>query len=149
CTTCRCWRWATVASTSSRISPSPSRWKPTRPRASSGIRCCGSSSRTCRTPLRCKTNHQESLLMSLYNTFETDKSLERDGIVLDYGFNSKNQPIQIRIARAGGANTKFAKVLEQKMKPYKRAIANDTMDNKVAEKLMVEAYADAVILGWE
>lgn len=87
--------------------------------------------------------------MSLYNTFETDKSLERDGIVLDYGFNSKNQPIQIRIARAGGANTKFAKVLEQKMKPYKRAIANDTMDNKVAEKLLVEAYADAVVLGWE
>ena len=87
--------------------------------------------------------------MSLYNTFETDKSLERDGIVLDYGFNSKNQPVQIRIARAGGANTKFAKVLEQKMKPYKRAIANDTMDNKVAEKLLVEAYADAVILGWE
>lgn len=86
--------------------------------------------------------------MNLYNTFETDKSLERDGIVLDYGFNSKDQPIQIRIARAGGSNTKFAKVLEQKMKPYKRAIANDTMDNKVAEKLLVEAYADAVIIGW-
>lgn len=86
--------------------------------------------------------------MSLYNTFETDKSLERDGIVLDYGFNSKNEPIQIRIARAGGANAKFAKVLEQKMKPYKRAIANDTMDNKVAEKLLVEAYADSVILDW-
>lgn len=87
--------------------------------------------------------------MNLYNTFETDKNLERDGIVLDYGFNSKQQPVQIRIARAGGANARFAKVLEQKMKPYKRAIANDTMDNKVAEKLLVEAYADAVILGWE
>lgn len=87
--------------------------------------------------------------MSLYNIFETDKGLERDGVVLDYGFNSKNQPVRIRIARAGGANVKFAKVLEQKMKPYKRAIANDTMDNKVAEKLLIEAYADAVILGWE
>lgn len=86
--------------------------------------------------------------MNLYNTFETDKSLERDGIVLDYGFNSKNEPIQIRIARAGGANAKFAKVLENKMKPYKRAIANDTMDNKVAEKLLVEAYADAVVISW-
>lgn len=86
--------------------------------------------------------------MNLYNTFETNKDLERDGIVLDYGFNSKDEPIQIRIARAGGANTKFAKVLEQKMKPYKRAIANDTMDNKVAEKLLIEAYADAVILSW-
>jgi hypothetical protein len=87
--------------------------------------------------------------MSLYNTFETDKSLERDGIVLDYGFNSKNQPVQIRIARAGGANTKFAKALEYKMKPYKRAIVNDTMDNKVAEKLLIETYAESVILGWE
>lgn len=86
--------------------------------------------------------------MSLYKTFETNKDLERDGIVLDYGFNSKNQPVQIRIARAGGSNVRFAKLLEQKMKPYKRAIANETMDNKVAEKLLVDVYADAVILEW-
>lgn len=86
--------------------------------------------------------------MGLYDAFETDKSLERDGIFLDYGFNTKDEPIQIRIARAGGANTKFAKVLEQKMKPYKRALANDTMDNKVAEKLLIEAYADSVVIGW-
>lgn len=86
--------------------------------------------------------------MSLYNTFETDKDLEKEGILLDYGFNSKNEPIQIRIARAGGANVRFAKILEQKMRPYKRAIANDTMDNKVAEKLLIETYADGVILSW-
>lgn len=87
--------------------------------------------------------------MGLYDNYETDKKLERDGIILDYGTNSKEQPIQIRIARAGGANSKFAKVLEQKMKPYKRALANETMDTKVAEKLLVEAYADAVVLGWD
>lgn len=86
--------------------------------------------------------------MSLYNTFETNKDLEKDGILLDYGFNRKNEPVQIRIARAGGGNVRFAKVLEQRMRPYKRAIANETMDNKVAEKLLVETYADAVILGW-
>lgn len=87
--------------------------------------------------------------MGLYDIYETDKNLEREGIVLDYGTNSKEERISIRVARAGGSNTKFAKVLEQKMKPYKRALANDTMDNKVAEKLLVEAYADAIILGWE
>lgn len=87
--------------------------------------------------------------MNLYNTFETNKDLEKDGILLDYGFNSKNEPVQIRIARAGGSNVRFAKTLEQRMRPYKRAIANDTMDNKVAEKLLMEAYADAVILSWE
>lgn len=86
--------------------------------------------------------------MNLYNTFETDKQLEKDGVVLEYGFNSKKQPIQIRIARAGGSNTRFAKIIEQKLRPYKRAIANDTMDNKVAEKLLIEAYAEAVVLEW-
>lgn len=86
--------------------------------------------------------------MNLYNTFETNKDLERDGITLDYGFNDKNEPIQIRIARAGGSNTRFAKILEQKMRPYKRAIATDSLDNQVAQQLMIEAYADAVILGW-
>lgn len=87
-------------------------------------------------------------MSSLYQTFATDKALERDGIVLDYGFNSHDQPIQIRIARAGGANAKFAKALEHKMRPYKRAIANETLDNKVAEKLLMETYAETVILGW-
>lgn len=87
--------------------------------------------------------------MGLYDAYETNKNLEREGIILDYGTNSKDQPIQIRIARAGGANAKFAKVLELKMKPYKRALANDTMDNKAAERLLIEAYADTVVLGWE
>lgn len=86
--------------------------------------------------------------MNLYNTFETDKQLERDGIVLEYGRNTKDEPVSIRIARAGGSNTRFAKILEQKMRPYKRALANESLDNRIAEKIMVEAYADSVILGW-
>ena len=86
--------------------------------------------------------------MNLYDTFETDKSAERDGIVLDYGFNSKKQPLQIRIARAGGSNVRFSKALELKTRPYKRAIANDSLDPQVAEKLMIEVYADTVVLGW-
>ena len=86
--------------------------------------------------------------MSLYNTFGTNKDLERDGITLDYGLNSKDQPIEIRIARAGGANVKFAKILQQKMEPHKRAIANDRFDQKIAEKLLMETYAQGVVLGW-
>lgn len=85
-------------------------------------------------------------MSSLYNTFGTDKSLEKDGIVLEYGTNAQGVPVQIRIARAGGANVKFAKVLEHKLKPYKRTL--DALDNKVAEKLLIETYADTVILSW-
>lgn len=87
-------------------------------------------------------------MSSLYKQFETNKDLEIDGISLEYGTNSKGQSIHIKIARAGGSNTKFAKVLEFKFRPYKRALANDQMDQGVAEKLMINAYAEAVILGW-
>lgn len=86
--------------------------------------------------------------MNLYNAFATDQSAEINGVVLDYGPNSKNEPIQIRVARAGGANAKFAKVLEHKLRPYKRALANDTMDSKMAERLMIEAFAEAVVISW-
>lgn len=86
--------------------------------------------------------------MSLYDTFATDKALERDGIVLAYGANSKNEPIEIRIARAGGANTRFAKVLERKLEPHRRALQAGRLDPKKAEELMIEAYAEAVVLGW-
>lgn len=86
--------------------------------------------------------------MSLYSQFKTDKSIEKEGIVLNYGKNSKGKDIEIRIARAGGANVQYAKLLEAKTKPYRRQIQNETLDNEVAEKITQEVYARTVVLGW-
>lgn len=86
--------------------------------------------------------------MSLYKQFQTDKTVEKEGIVLNYGKNSKGEDIEIRIARAGGANVQYAKLLEAKTKPYRRQIQNETLDNEVAEKITKEVYAKAVVLGW-
>ncbi len=86
--------------------------------------------------------------MSLYKQFKTDKNVEKEGIVLNYGKNSKGADIEIRIARAGGANVQYAKLLEVKTKPYRRQIQNETLDNDVAEKITKEVYAKAVVLGW-
>ena len=86
--------------------------------------------------------------MSLYSQFETNREIEKTGIILDYGFNSKKQPIQIRIARAGGANERYSKLLELRTKPYRRQIQNETLDNAVAEKITKEVYAQTVVLGW-
>lgn len=86
--------------------------------------------------------------MSLYKQFKTDKNVEKEGIVLNYGKNSKGEDIEIRIARAGGANVQYAKLLEAKTKPYRRQIQNETLDNDVAEKITKEVYAKAVVLGW-
>ncbi len=86
--------------------------------------------------------------MSLYKQFKTDKNVEKEGIVLNYGKNSKGEDIEIRIARAGGANVQYAKLIEAKTKPYRRQIQNETLDNEVAEKITKEVYAKAVVLGW-
>ncbi len=81
--------------------------------------------------------------MSMYSQFHTDASMERNGIELDYG------EFIVTIARAGGSNNKFTKVLENKTKPYRRAIQTESMDRARGEAVLVEVYAEAVILDWK
>lgn len=87
--------------------------------------------------------------MSLYKQFRTDEKLEKEGIFLELGVTDDGKPILIRIARAGGANVAFAKTMEAKMKPYRRQLQTETLDSKVAEKILMEVYAATVVLGWE
>lgn len=81
--------------------------------------------------------------MSLYSQFKTDSNLEQTGVVLDYG------NFRVTIARAGGANKKFERVLDAKTKPYRRAIQTETMDNKRGLEILREVYAEAVVLDWQ
>ena len=82
-------------------------------------------------------------MTSPYALFSTSPALETDGITLDYG------AFRIRIARAGGANRKFQQVLEAKLKPHRRQIQTETLADEVAHRLIVDAYAEAVLLGWD
>ena len=77
-----------------------------------------------------------------YAAFKTDTNREVSGIELDYG------DFQITIARAGGANKRYAKMLEVKTRPHRRAIQTETMSTAQSEGLFREVYAEAVILGW-
>ncbi len=81
-------------------------------------------------------------MASPYKNFKTDATMETDGIWLDYG------DYQIRIARAGGSNVNYAKAVERYAAKHKLAIRNETLDNEVQEKLMIQVYADSIILGW-
>lgn len=80
---------------------------------------------------------------NLKKLFGTDQSLEVSGITLDYG------EIQIRIARAGGANKRYAKVLEKLSRPMRRAIETETITRKASDKILHRVYAETVVLGWE
>ena len=79
----------------------------------------------------------------MYEQFATDISLETEGVEIDYG------PMMITIARAGGSNKRYARVLEAKTKPHRRAIQTETMDMERAGVLHMETYAETIILKWE
>ena len=86
--------------------------------------------------------------MSLYKQFKTDSNLEKDGIIIEYGQTDQGKPIQIKIARAGGANIAYSRVLEAKVKPYRRQIQNETIERETMTSIMREVYADTVVIGW-
>lgn len=86
--------------------------------------------------------------MSLYNQFGTDKKVEKEGVILQYGNTDDGKPIQIKICRAGGANVAYNKAMEAKTKPYRRQLQNGTLDMEVMTSILREVYADTVVIGW-
>lgn len=86
--------------------------------------------------------------MSLYNQFGTDKKVEKEGVILQYGNTADGKPIQIKICRAGGANVAYNKAMEAKTKPYRRQLQNGTLDIEVMTSILREVYADTVVIGW-
>ncbi len=81
--------------------------------------------------------------MTMYDQLQTDPALETKGVEVDYG------SFRVTLARAGGANKKYEKLLDVRSKPHRRAMKTETMDNEVAIGIMREVYADAIILHWE
>jgi len=78
----------------------------------------------------------------LYQLFEMDKDLEREGISVNYG------SVKFQIARAGGRNKAFKDTFSAKTKKHRTQIDNETMSDEMADRIMAESYAEAVILGW-
>lgn len=81
--------------------------------------------------------------MSMFDQFETSEQLEKNGIKIDYG------SFRVTIARAGGANKRYEKILDVETKPYRRAIMAETFDNARSEQILMKVFAKAVVLNWE
>lgn len=90
-------------------------------------------------------------MYSLYDTYETDPQLEKEGVHLEVGMTKDGEKIvTIQLRRAGGANQQFAKVFELKSKPYRRVMEiPGALDPAVQERVMREVYVDSVVVGWE
>ena len=81
---------------------------------------------------------------ALRKMFETVPSLEQKGVVLEYA-----EGVEMVIARAGGANKKFSRTLSRLSKPHRRAIQTEILDERIGNRLMMEAYAEAVVMSWK
>lgn len=78
-------------------------------------------------------------------TYLTDPSVEReDGVWLRFPGDRK-----IHVLRAGGSNRKFLQAFSALTKPHKRQMQRGTLDPDLSDKILIEVYLEAVILGWE
>lgn len=82
-------------------------------------------------------------MSSMFDQFETNDNLERDGIWIDYG------DFRVKAAHAGGSNKNYQKFAEMKMKPLRRAIASGTIDDRRAQIILHEIYAKTIIKDWQ
>ena len=80
----------------------------------------------------------------LRKMFETVPSLEEQGVVLNYA-----PGVEILVARAGGSNKKFNRVITRLSKPHRRAIEAEILDEAIGNALLVDAYVTAIIKGWK
>lgn len=82
-------------------------------------------------------------MVSPYKLFKTDPDREVQGVVINYGDEA-----WFKVARAGGANKRYLTVMADRLKPFRRQIQTETMDEKVADSIVMEVFAETVLLGW-
>jgi hypothetical protein len=82
-------------------------------------------------------------MMGISKMYGTNKVAEQKGVVFSYGDD------RLTLARAGGANDKFKRVMEDKLRPHKRAFEQGRLREDISNQIMTEAYAETIILNWE
>lgn len=90
--------------------------------------------------------------MSLYSNFGTDPKLEQQGLRVEYATENPERPIVFILARAGGANKEFSRVLEQLLRPHRQALRAKVVSKeleKAVELIYMQVFARTVVKGWE
>ncbi len=83
-------------------------------------------------------------MTGIYELYLTDEEREKSGFWYDVTDTCK-----ILLARAGGSNIRFLKAVQDKTQPHRHKLDDlDKMDPGLANKLMIEAFAESVVLDW-
>lgn len=74
--------------------------------------------------------------------FQTNRDLEEEGVVVDFG-----EGIKVKVARIQSDRSRA--VRRRLEKPYRKRFQNNDLPEDVAENILVCQMAEAIILGWE
>ena len=81
---------------------------------------------------------------SIYELFETDETMEQQGIVVDFGPYG-----EFKVARASGSNIKYSETVKRYNKPYQKMLKRGTMPEKLARQVLAKVYAESIVLNWK
>jgi hypothetical protein len=81
-------------------------------------------------------------MTSPFELFKADESLEKQGVNIDYG------TFAFTVARAGGENEKYKRVMKKLFAPHRRALQTETIADEMVDKIMIEGFVVGCLLGW-
>lgn len=83
-------------------------------------------------------------MASLRKTFETDSSLENDGVWQRFG-----DDFQIKLSRYTNTNQKLVQATEKITKPIRKQLQLGAMSDDEARKVEIEIFCRGIIRGWQ
>jgi hypothetical protein len=82
-------------------------------------------------------------MSKLYDNYQTDKAAELNGVWID------DSGASFKLARMGGANTKFQKAMTAAMKPYMREIQLGVIDDAALDPILRKVFIDTILVDWK
>jgi hypothetical protein len=82
-------------------------------------------------------------MKSLRNAFKASDKLETEGVFLELA-NTR-----VRLARAGGTNTRFNAAMTTVQEKHKRALVHGLMSEPALKNAAFEVWAKTVVISWE
>lgn len=81
---------------------------------------------------------------NLHSIFKTDESLEKEGVVVDYG------TAKFKISRMGGANSAKIKAAHTKhVKPFTGALRSGGLSEAKLREVDIKTFIDTCLISWE
>jgi len=81
-------------------------------------------------------------ITSPFDLFRTNQKAEQDGVKVDY------DDFWFYVGRTGGGNKRYTRIITERLRPHRRAIQTETIQEDLARKLAMETFAEGCVFGW-